>query len=304
VEKLGPVDAPALVAAVSKEVTGRWTLEGRLAGGANEGAYLVRGPRDARAVVKALKARPDQLMAAARLVAHARAGGWPTPAWYAVGAVPTGLVPAGGSWILQEFVLGERPATIDPEVADRLVAIIRGQEGLLPPGRPESGAPGGWDQWIAGVLFEDGEGLRSRIRGLPGAERILRDVDAIAEACSGQAVSGSDLVHGDLNLTNTLLTGPGLQVIDVDALAPGPRAFDLAKLIMVSTYMGHATDAGLARLWSYADSYDPHELASCFGSASLKLAEAVIRHRVYDQAPMILSKIGGILGRIRGRLTV
>jgi hypothetical protein len=297
------VDAPALVAAVNREVTGRWALEGRLAGGANEGAYLVRGPRGAQAVVKALKAGPDQLTAAARLVAHARAGGWPTPAWYAVGAVPTGLAPAGGSWVLQEFVLGERPTAIDSGVADRLVAIIRGQEGLLPPGRPESDAPGGWDQWIAAVLFEDREGLRSRIRCLPGAGRILRDVDAIAEACSGETVSRSDLVHGDLNLTNTLLTGPDLQVIDVDALAPGPRAFDLAKLIMVSAYMGHATDAGLNRLWSAADSYDPRELASCFGSASLKLTEAVIRHRVYDQAPMILSKIGGILDKVRGRLT-
>jgi aminoglycoside phosphotransferase (APT) family kinase protein len=297
-EKLGPVDAPGLVAAVNKDVHGCWALERRLAGGANEGAYLVRSPGGASAVLKARMATAGQLLAAAQLVAHARDGGWPTPAWYAVGSAPTGV-----SWILQEFILGERPAAINPDVANQLIEIIHIQAGLLPADRPRPGALGGWDQWIAGVMFDDLDGLRSRIRHLPGAEQIIQSVDAIAAEYSGEVVPSSDLVHGDLNLTNTLLTKDGLQVIDVDALAPGPRAFDLAKVIMVSTYMDHATEAGLARLWSYCESYDPRELAFCFGSASLTLAEAVIRHRVYDRAPTIFSRIATSLERVRDQLS-
>jgi aminoglycoside phosphotransferase (APT) family kinase protein len=296
-EKLGPVDAPGLVAAVNKDVNGSWALERRLAGGANEGAYLVRSPDGASAVLKARMASADQLLAAAQLVTHAREHGWPTPAWYAVGTAPTGV-----SWILQDFISGERPAAIDPGVADQLAEIIHIQAGLLPADRSLHAALGGWDRWIAGVVFDDLGGLRSRIRDLPGAGRIIHSVDAIAAELSGEVVSGSDLVHGDLNLTNVLLANSGLQLIDVDALAPGPRAFDLAKVIMVSTYIDHATDAGLARLWSHSENYDPVQLAFCFGAASLTLAEAVIRHRVYDRAPAILSKIATSLVRVRNRL--
>jgi aminoglycoside phosphotransferase (APT) family kinase protein len=296
-EKLGPVDAPGLVAAVNKDVTGNWTLERRLAGGANEGAYLVRSPDGASAVVKARRATADQLLAAAQLVAHARERGWPTPAWYAVGSAPTGV-----SWILQEFIIGEQPSVIDPGVADQLAEINRLQAGLLPADRPWQAALGGWDQWIAGVVFDDLDGLRSRIRGLPGAERVIRGVDAIAAELSGEAVSKSDLVHGDLNLTNVMLTSSGLQLIDVDALAPGPRAFDLAKVTMVSTYMDHATDAGLARLWSHSERYEPRDLAFSFGAASMTLAEAVVRHRIYDRAATILSAIAASLERVRERL--
>lgn len=298
-EKLGPVDAPGLVAAVNKDVNGNWTLERRLAGGSNEGAYLVRSPDGARAVVKARRASAGQLLAAAQLVTHARERGWPTPAWYAVGSAPTGV-----SWILQEFIIGDQPPVIDPHVADQLAEIIRLQAGLLPADGSRHAAPGGWDQWIAGVVFDDLDGLRSRIRRLPGAERIIGSVDAIAAELSGEVVPSSDLVHGDLNLTNVLLTSSGLQLIDVDALAPGPRAFDLAKVIMVSTYMDHATDAGLARLWSHSDRYDPTDLAFSFGAASLTLAEAVVRHRMYDRAPTILPKIATSLERIRDRLPV
>jgi aminoglycoside phosphotransferase (APT) family kinase protein len=297
-EKLGPVDAPGLVAAVNKDVNGNWTLERRLAGGANEGAYLVRSPDGMSAVVKARRATAGQLLAAAQLVTHARERGWPTPAWYAVGSAPTGV-----SWILQEFIRGEQPPVIDPRVADQLAEIIRLQAGLLPAVGSRQAAPGGWNQWIAGVVFDDLDGLRSRIRCLPGAERIIGSVDAIAAELSGVAVSSSDLVHGDLNLTNVLLTSGGLQLIDVDALAPGPRAFDLAKVLMVSTYMDHATDAGLARLWSHSERYDPSDLAFAFGAASLTLAEAVVRHRMYDRAPTILPKIAASLERIRDRLS-
>jgi aminoglycoside phosphotransferase (APT) family kinase protein len=296
-EKLGPVDAPGLVAAVNKDVNGNWTLERRLAGGANEGAYLVRNPDGASAGVKARKAAADQLLAAAQLVAHARERGWPTPAWYAVGSAPTGV-----SWILQEFIIGEQPSVIDPGVADQLAEINRLQAGLLPADGPRQAALFGWDQWIAGVVFDGLDGLRSRIRGLPGAERVIRNVDAIAAELSGEAVSSSDLVHGDLNLTNVMLTSSGLQLIDVDALAPGPRAFDLAKVTMVSTYMDHATDAGLARLWSHSERYEPRDLAFSFGAASLTLAEAVVRHRIYDRAATILSAIAASLERVRERL--
>jgi hypothetical protein len=281
-------NALRIVAAVNADINGSWIVERRLAGGSNEGAHLVRGADGARAVLKWRASEPERLVAAAPWVEFARDKGWPTPAWYAVGRAPT-----GEAWVLQEFIEGSQPPAIDRHVADQMIEIFDIQAGLTP------AAAEGWGDWIARVMFEDWEGLRGRVHPLPGGERIVRSVDAIAEKCKDEPLCSGDLVHGDFNLTNTLSTPKGLWFIDVESLGPGPRVYDLAKTLVVAGIFGHATDVGLRRLWSYAESFDPREFALCAGSGALKIAEGIVRHGLYADAPVILSEVSTFLDRVR-----
>ena len=280
--------ATDMVAAVNASVDGKWAIKRRLAGGSNEGAYLVCSPAGAPAVLKWRASEPEHLIAAADLVGFARERGWPTPTWYAVGRAPT-----GEAWVLQEFIDGSQPPTINGRIADQMIEIFNIQSGLMP------AAHGSWAEWIARIMFDDWEGLRSRVYPLAGGEQIVRGVDAIAERCSSEPLSNRDLVHGDFNLTNTLITPKGLWFIDVDALGAGPCVYDLTKTLIVAGIFGHATDAGLRRLWSYAETFDPREFAICAGSGALKIAEGVVRHDLYAVAPEFLSKISIFLDRVR-----
>ena len=290
----GAVNATDMIAAVNASVDGKWAIERRFAGGSNEGAYLVCTPEGARAVLKWRASEPERLIAASPLVEFARKQGWPTPEWYAVGRAPT-----GEAWILQEFIDGSQPPTIDRHVADQLVEIFKIQSGLMIQSGQTPAAHAVWREWITGIMFDDWEGLRARVYPLPGGERIVQGVDAIAERCGGEQLSGRDLVHGDFNLTNTLTTAQGLWFIDVEALGAGPSVYDLAKTLIVAGIFGHATDAGLRRLWSYGETFDPREFAICAGSGALKIAEGVVRHNLYAVAPEFLGKISIFLDRVR-----
>ena len=281
-------NATDMVAAVNAGLDTKWAIERRFTGGSNEGAHLVRSPDGVRAVLKWRASEPERLIAAAKLVMSARERGWPTPEWYAVGRAPT-----GEAWVLQEFIDGSRPPTIDRQIADQMIEIFKLQSGLMP------AAHAVWGEWITGVMFDDWEGLRGRVYPLPGGKRIVHRVDAIAERCGSRSLSTRDLVHGDFNLTNTLITSKGLWFIDVEALGAGPGVYDLAKTLIVAGIFGHATDAGLSRLWSHAETFDPREFAICAGSGALKIAEAVIRHNLYAVAPEFLSKISAFLDRVR-----
>src|SRR5712691_4687519 len=87
----------AMVETVNAELRAAWQLEKRLHGGLNTGAYLVAQPNGDRAVLKWRSDDPERMLAAAPIVAAARARGWPAPAWLAVGAAPS-----GEAWVLQQ----------------------------------------------------------------------------------------------------------------------------------------------------------------------------------------------------------
>jgi hypothetical protein len=169
-----------VLGAVNAELGGRWQLGRRLAGGWNEGAYLLIRGGGSRAVLKWRASDPERLLGARERVEAARARGWPAPAWLA-----TGQAPAGGAWVVQEFIDGRTPPRLDDVVAEQMTRILGLQEAMFP------GASGGWGQWAAGVVFEDWDGLRGRVAsGVPGGSRIVAAVDAIAGACPpGEAVA-------------------------------------------------------------------------------------------------------------------
>jgi hypothetical protein len=196
-------------------------------------------------------------------------------------------------WLLQEFIEGTRPPVLDARIAAQMTEILDIQSGLV------TGGGGGWGEWAARAMFEDCEGLRGRVHTLPGGARIVDGVDAIAKTCAGARLRSCDLVHGDFSLTNVLASPKGLCVIDVADLDSGPLAYDLAKTLVVAATLDHATEAGLARLWSYGERFDLPELAVCVGACALKTAEAIVRHGIYDRAPSSLPRISKVLDRVR-----
>ena len=133
-----------VLGAVNAELGGRWQVERRLAGGWNEGAYLLISGSGARAVLKWRATGAERLLGARVLVGAARARGWPAPEWLAMGQASP-----GGAWVVQEFIDGRAPPRLDEFVAEQMTGILGLQEAIFP------GAAGGWGQWAAGVVFED-----------------------------------------------------------------------------------------------------------------------------------------------------
>src|SRR5260370_6302565 len=87
------VDVGVMLGVVNAEVRAGWRLERRLAGGWNEGAYLLSLPGGSRAVLKWRAGDPERLLGARERGGAARGRGWPAPAWLASGPTPAG---AGG----------------------------------------------------------------------------------------------------------------------------------------------------------------------------------------------------------------
>jgi hypothetical protein len=112
------VDVGVVLNAVNAELGSRWQVERRLAGGWNEGAYLLSRPGGPRAVLKWRASEPERLLGARERVEVARARGWPAPAWLA-----TGRAPAGGAWVVQEFIDGRPPPHLDDAVAEQRLGV-------------------------------------------------------------------------------------------------------------------------------------------------------------------------------------
>ena len=141
---------------IEEAVTGLgagWQVSRKLAGGWNQGAYLVCGPGGKHAVLKCYAEDPERIAAAVPVIRAARGHGWPTPAWLATGTTRSGV-----AWVLQEFAAGERPRRLDDRLAALMVEVLEVQAGLGKLAGP------GWSQWAWGTVFEDWGGLRATLR--------------------------------------------------------------------------------------------------------------------------------------------
>lgn len=268
---------------------GGWRVSRKLAGGWNQGAYLVRGSEGETAVLKCYTEDPERIAGAVPVIRAAREHGWPTPAWLA-----TGTTRSGAAWVLQEFVPGQRPRQVDDRVAALMVEVLEVQAGLGKLAGP------GWSQWAWGTVFEDWGSFRAAVRaGFPRGGDIVAAVDAIASSCGAVPLCAADLVHGNFEAGNTLLDGDRLWVVDAQGVSGGSRAYDLIEALMVAAALGSATTSGLARLWAYAGTLPPRDLAVCAGSVGLSFAEAIIRHGRPARATAAVSGLLGVLDQVR-----
>jgi hypothetical protein len=203
----------------------------RLAGGVRSGASEVRDPDGRRAVLKWSTDRSwaEQVVRAGPAVERARAAGWPTPRWLAVG-----VTPGGHPYQIQEFVDGQSIGRLDPGSVRQLLDLVDGHEGMDPdPDR-------NWSEWVMDVVFRGRDDARDAARRVDASAAGL--VDRFAERCEeyrGHRLPATDLVHGDLNPGNVLVAGGRIVgVIDVEAIGSGTRAVDLTGLLRTAYAQG------------------------------------------------------------------
>lgn len=196
----------------------------RLTGGLQAGAYEVAGP-EGRAVLK-WNEEPgwgQRVHRAARLVQKARAAGYPTPAWIAVGTTSTGM-----PYHLQEYIDGralQTAAALTMPLAEELVEGIDKTAGLV------TDVEHNWSWYVHGVVFDGLGGIWATAAGLD--DRSTEILSRFETACTPYRSEGlpmHDLVHGDLNVSNIVETAAGVTIVDVEAISGGTRAYDLMSL--------------------------------------------------------------------------
>jgi aminoglycoside phosphotransferase (APT) family kinase protein len=204
----------------------QWSLNGRLDGGYLQGAYELRGPRDAHAVLKwhPRGISEAQLQAAARAIEDIRGRGWPTAKWLAHGVLPT-----DASYILEEFVPGTAAAQLSGAGLEQLLRANQLQAGLAPKTEQD------WSAYIHSVVFDDAADLVTRMRARPATAALLQRLQHLTEEARSLRLPVTDLVHGDFVLRNMLLSEGSLRIIDTAHLGKGTRAYDLAALLLETT---------------------------------------------------------------------
>ncbi len=214
---------------------------------------------------------------AADLVRRARAAGYPTPEWLAVGTTA-----AGSPYQLQEFVDGVGLAdasTIGPSLARELIAVCETQRDLVPEDDTN------WSAWARGVVFEEWDGVWERVRGYGGeVAELISLYDELCRAYRDQALPGNDLVHGDLNVGNLIVdNGRIAGIIDIEAASGGSRAYDLISLATSAARDG-APD-GIDELFVEAALRAGGQAAAsvCAAAAFASIAEFVHERSTYSQ---------------------
>lgn len=207
-----------------------WHLQGRLSGGYQSGAHLLADPRGRRAVLKWTDSREwaPTVVAAAPVVASARAAGWPTPRWLAVGTVD------GYPYQVQDLVEGTSQEAITHDWLDLILPVVALQSGLGSHGMRN------WSSYDHAVVFGAPNDHRRGVIDSGPAGTLLSDVvTRLNRHHEGATLPAGDLVHGDLNPDNVLVAdGRLVALIDVEAVGRGSRLHDLATLVLYDWLWG------------------------------------------------------------------
>lgn len=218
-----------------------WTLEERLAGGHQSGAYQIRDLASNQLAVLKVAQRPEwarQVMRAAPIVESARAAGWPTPAWLAVGTTTQGW-----PYEIQEWLDGAPMDRLGLPEVEMILEVLEIQAGIGPDG------PQDWSAYNYDVVFADRYGIARRLRdSSPEGAKIVARFCTLCEPYRDTTLPTGDLVHGDLSTHNILVRDGGIVgIVDVEAVGRGPRVSDLA-CVLREGYMGQGDQAALDNL--------------------------------------------------------
>ena len=195
-----------------------------LAGGLQSGAWLLADASGSSAVLKwsSEPAWAAQIHRAAHAVAITRRRGYPTPAWLAVGSTR-----AGQAYQVQEFAAGRPEPALTIAVARAMVEVVERQTDLDPdPSRS-------WSTHLADQLATGWVSTIATVRGSgPAGPALVEACSALLEPFETPVFPSSDLVHGDLRLSNVLFHLDRVSaVVDIEALGSGSRVFDYATLL-------------------------------------------------------------------------
>ena len=262
----------SVVAELNVALGTNYQLVRQLTGGLQSTAYVLTG-----GVVLKWTDDPGwapRVRQAAELVRRARAVGYPTPAWLAVGTTA-----AGSPYQLQELVPGS-PPTLDDALARQLIEICELQRDLLPEDRDAS-----WSAWSRGVVFDGWDGVWERVQAYDGeVGELLQRYGELCRPYRDEELAHHDFVHGDLNMGNLLVAdGRITGIVDIEAAGGGARAYDLVALATSAARDG--ADAGVDELFLDAAlrANGRAAVAVCAAAAFASVAEFVHERSTYSQ---------------------
>jgi hypothetical protein len=273
----------AVIRALNERLGAAWAPERSLAGGWNEGAYVIVDPEGRRLVLKWTARNPERLLGALPVIAAGRAAGWPTAAWITALDLGHGL-----ACCLQEFVPGQRPSRLDGDLVRQVIDMLEIQAGLRPDALVD------WSDWVRGSVLDDWDDHRAPVEArFPLGGQIVAQANRVAASCADTELSTADLVHGNLGLDNLLQTPCGdLVAIDAQSVGRGTRVYDAVGVLL--TAAGHSESTPLAEqlLLDYAQSVaGPRALALCMASTAISMAEAYLRTGHERDAPAAAPQI-------------
>ena len=158
------------------------------------------------------------MLAAKGLVDHARACGYPTPAWLVVGTTA-----AGCPYQVHEFSDGGRMEDLNAAMVDEFIALTALQR------RISFSTSVDWTDYTAGHVFEDSQGHQASLIASGGAaEEVVRAARSLAAPHTSAQLVHTEMVHGDLSTDNVLVRGNRIvAAIDIEAIGLGCASFDL-----------------------------------------------------------------------------
>jgi len=191
-----------------------------LPGGLQGGARRLIRPDGSQAVLKISTNRGivARLDVSAASIRRLREHGYPTPAWHL-----WGVTDAGVAFIIEDLTAGLSSTWRTVQLGKVCAAIeLHGLGG----GEAES-----WSSWVESVVF-DVDGPRRHLSGLPGGAALVAHFGDVLAGHGPCSLPSGDLVHGDMNTSNVLLSARKISaIVDIEAIGSGTRTVDYAWLL-------------------------------------------------------------------------
>jgi hypothetical protein len=271
VSRYSGIDAEA-AASILSDVTGkRFRLVGQLSGG-ETGPHQFIGP-DGRPVVVKWDATTDgQAFRGEAMILSERLryqAGWPVPNQSVVDIDDI-------RFIIQEFMPGTPPTTLDHRLVDQILELHSRRFGLAEPHDPLR-----WPMNLITTLAVGGNGYcrHESFRDYGTRLRLLIErIEGFGCSLAAEDLVSHDIVHWDLHPVNLLVDAGDLSaVVDTDFVIIGDAAFDLVMLALTSTTLACEADVS-SRLFTEAFAHlDPLRAQAYLGHLFVRLIDWPIR---------------------------
>jgi hypothetical protein len=217
------------VASILSEVTGRqFRLVKQLSGG-ETGAHLFTGPDGERVVVKWDTGREGRALRGEAVTFSERLrcdAGWPVPSESTIDAEEI-------RFVIQEFMPGTPPTTLDHGLVDQLLELHPRRLGLAKPHDPVR-----WPTNLITTIAVGGNGYCQHeplLRYDQRTRSLIGRIEAFGCTLDVDDFVGQDIVHWDFHPGNLLVGAGGLSaVVDTDFAMVGDAGFDLVMLALTS----------------------------------------------------------------------
>jgi len=238
----------------SKSTT--YSVADQFHGGENQGAYrLVSG--DGTGAVLKLSSNPmwrSQIERAKAATDHLRPLGYPVPKYLYIDSTDQ------GTFWLEDQLPGDAIVSPTPAQITELLNLVELQKG-----QAISEVQGqDWSWYVAGVVFRgDGGLVRVLMQFSVETSALAAQIEGLVLGLDSKVLSKSDLVHGDLGISQVLAQGDKISaVLDWDQVGYGDRAMDLVGLWYSLMDLPAARDQVYAKLLQITD----HESLKIFAA--------------------------------------